>query len=134
MEKQQAPFTWSEALARKSTISIQFYNLCRILWGGYTCFMSTPEKSGKGIKLTKDITDLMFADNCIIFCKASKQIAKNLKYILDHYCKVFRSIVNNDNKRSNLDASTRQQGSNSQISSNNRNKHRWHILRLSKYR
>lgn len=36
----------------------------------------------------------MSTDDCIIFCKATKEAAKKIKYMLDHYCKVSIQFVN----------------------------------------
>lgn len=36
----------------------------------------------------------MFADDCMIFCKASKEAARNIKEILHNYCMVFGELVN----------------------------------------
>lgn len=33
-----------------------------------------------------NILYLMFVDDCIIFCRETKIAARNVKYILDHYC------------------------------------------------
>lgn len=49
-------------------------------------FMSNRERLGIDINLTKDspnIPYLMFAHDCLIFCRANKQAAR-----LDYYCKI----------------------------------------------
>lgn len=36
----------------------------------------------------------MFADDCMIFCKANRKTARHVKSILDNYCKVLGQLVN----------------------------------------
>lgn len=36
----------------------------------------------------------MFVDNYINFCKATKAAARNVRNILDHYCKVSGQLIN----------------------------------------
>lgn len=36
----------------------------------------------------------MFGDDCIIFCKATKKATREIKYVLDHYCKVSSQLIN----------------------------------------
>lgn len=50
-----------------------------------------------GIMLKKDypnIQFLIFADDCIIFCRTTKQALREIKYILDHYCQVSAKSIN----------------------------------------
>lgn len=59
--------------------------------------MSTLTKFNIDIKLTKDnqnIPHLLFVDDCIMFCRVIKKIARNAKYILNYYCKVSSQLVN----------------------------------------
>lgn len=58
--------------------------------------MANQRKSRIGIKITNNISKipfLMFADECIIFCKANQTVAKNGKCI-DYYCSVSGQLVN----------------------------------------
>lgn len=55
------------------------------------------KKSGIGIQLNKNfpnIPHLIFADDCILFCKAAKMAAHNSQNILNHYCKISGQVVN----------------------------------------
>lgn len=36
----------------------------------------------------------MFADDCIIFCRANKKTTTEIKYILGHYCQVLCQSIN----------------------------------------
>lgn len=59
--------------------------------------MANPPKSGIGIKTAKNshsISYLMFADACIIFCKANKASARNVKNRLENYCNVSCQLIN----------------------------------------
>lgn len=56
------------------------------------------ERSDVGIKLNKygpNIPYLVFADDCIIFCRAPKTVARNVKHNLDRHCKGFWTIFIN---------------------------------------
>lgn len=50
--------------------------------------MSSKNRSGIGIKLTKNCSKipyyLMFIDDCLTFCKATRKVTRNIRYILDH--------------------------------------------------
>lgn len=59
--------------------------------------MSTQAGSNICIKLVKDshnIPYLMSLDDCIIFCKTTKKTGRNVKYIIYHYCRLLRQLVN----------------------------------------
>lgn len=36
----------------------------------------------------------MCADDCVIYCKISKRVTKNIKHILNRYCRVSGHLVN----------------------------------------
>lgn len=36
----------------------------------------------------------MFADDCTIFCRATKEAANEVKTILDHYYTIFGQLIN----------------------------------------
>lgn len=59
--------------------------------------MSMQKIFGIVIKLSKgcsNIPYLIFAYNCIIFCRTTKTAAYNVRHILDHYYKVSSKLVN----------------------------------------
>lgn len=73
--------------------------------GRYIHFMSTMKNSGVEIKLTKYspiISYLMSTDDCLIFCRATKQVVQVIKNILDHYTKVSRDLSTITNLKSNF--------------------------------
>lgn len=41
----------------------------------------------------------MFADGCIIFCRAIKTVARHVRNILNHYCKVSYQLANLHNSK-----------------------------------
>lgn len=54
-------------------------------------------KTGIGIKVAKEgpiIPYLMFADDCMIFCKVSIKTARSVKEILQGYCMVSDQLIN----------------------------------------
>lgn len=66
--------------------------------------MSMQNQYAIGIKLTKDspnIHYLIFVNNLIIFCKATKKAAK-VKHIIDHYYKVLSQSVNHHKSKVQL--------------------------------
>lgn len=65
--------------------------------GRYLFFKVNIPKSGIGIKVTRkklSIPYLMFADDVLIFCKASKAAVRNIRDIFQDNCKVSRQLVN----------------------------------------
>lgn len=59
-------------------------------------------KLSSGVRLNKDtpkISYLIFADDCIIFCRTNKSAARNIKQILDHYCMVSGHLINYQKSR-----------------------------------
>lgn len=59
--------------------------------------MTNVPKSRLGIKVAKNgptIPYLMFADDFMIFCRATKSAARNVKTILKNYCNVLGQLVN----------------------------------------
>lgn len=63
----------------------------------YLFFRANILKSGIGIKVTRQglsIPCLMFADDCLMFCKASKTAARNIRDIFQDNCKVSGQLVN----------------------------------------
>lgn len=42
----------------------------------------------------------MFTDDCLVFCRASKQEARNIRYILERCYKVWGQVTNNHNLKS----------------------------------
>lgn len=57
--------------------------------------MTNIPKTGIGVKVAKNgsiIPYLMFANDCMIFCKATKSVAR-IKEILENYCKVPGRLV-----------------------------------------
>lgn len=78
-------------------LSEYILNICAEYLGRYINFMENQAKSGIVIRLNKDdykIPCLLFADNCIIFCRATKKVTRNARQILDHYCTVSGQFVN----------------------------------------
>lgn len=59
--------------------------------------MANIPKSGIGIKIAKNIPIIPYfiiADECMIFYKATRSIARNVNTILKNYCNVFEQLVN----------------------------------------
>lgn len=59
--------------------------------------MMTQKNSGISIKLTKEsfnIPYLMFTDDYIILCRATKRSIRKFKHIMDHNCQVSGQLVN----------------------------------------
>lgn len=72
-------------LIRWSHFPIYFYHVCWVPWT-YINFASSQCRMDIGIRLNKvclNIPYLMFVDD-YIFCKATKKIVREVKYILDH--------------------------------------------------
>lgn len=65
--------------------------------GRYIHYRVSIPKTGMGIKVVKQGSTIpfsMFGDDCIIFCKASKMAARNVKEVLHDYCMVFGQLIN----------------------------------------
>lgn len=59
--------------------------------------MSNIRRLGMETQIAKDgpnISKLMFAKGCLLFCEATKHATRNIKHILDHYSKVSPRLVN----------------------------------------
>lgn len=77
-------------------LSPYIFIICAGYLGCYLHFMSNIPKSGLGIKVAKEapkIPYVMFADDCIIFCKATKKVARTIRDILENYK---MSLVNSE--------------------------------------
>ena len=58
---------------------------------------ATMAKSGIRIKIcpkSQKIRCLLFADDCLLFCKSNQQTSTRLKLILDQFCMLSRQLVN----------------------------------------
>lgn len=76
-------FKSKKGISREILISLYLYHLCGISWQ-YVLSMSTISKSSIGIKMAKNdsiIPYLIFADDCMIFYKATSSKARNVKVI-----------------------------------------------------
>lgn len=82
MESQITPFNLNEEFVR-TTQSLIIFITCIEYLGRYMHFMLTQARYGIGIKLNEDcpnIPYLMFAYDCLIFCRVSKKAAKDVGY------------------------------------------------------
>lgn len=65
--------------------------------GPYIYFISNSKRSGIGIWIAKDgpnIPYLLYINPYLSVCRVTKQTVRNIKHILDHYCKVSTQLVN----------------------------------------
>lgn len=77
-----------------------FYYLYRIF--GQRC---SPTRENSGIESTKDSLNIpyfMFVEDCSNICKASKQIARKVTYIPEHYSKVLNQLTDYHRLKSNF--------------------------------
>lgn len=44
----------------------------------------------------------MFVDDCLTFCKATRKVTRNIRYILDHSCRVSGQLVHYQNVKFNF--------------------------------
>lgn len=61
------------------------------------CKWSNDKKSDLGIKFSSGslvVSNLMFADDCIIFAQATQKASRNIKELLDKYCSILGQVVN----------------------------------------
>lgn len=89
-------FTPERGIRQDDPRSCYTFIICAEYLGIYINFMENQPKSGIFIKLNRDpptIHFLMFADDCVTFCRANKTTARNIKQILDHYC-IVSGLIN----------------------------------------
>lgn len=90
-EKSGNMFHTEPSIRQGNPISPYFFIIYMEYLGWYIHFMW----SGIEIKLTKDNPNIPYLClHCLIFCWATKQAIKNIRYILDYYCRVSRQLVN----------------------------------------
>lgn len=95
MENHVTSFFLKQGIRQGDSISPYIFTICVEYFGGCMHFMSTQKRSGICIKLAKDCQEipfLMFADDCLIFCRASKKAVRNTMYIFNHCCRVSRQL------------------------------------------
>lgn len=94
------PFQPERGIKQGDPISPYIFIICTEYLGKYTHFMANVFKSGISIKIAKTgpiISNLTFADDCMIFCNASISAARNIKTILENYYYVSEQLVNYHN-------------------------------------
>lgn len=77
-------------------ISLYIFIICVEYLGRNIHFMANVSKSGIGVRVAKNdfmIPYLMFTDDCMIFCRATKTAAGNIKTTLEKYSNVFGHLV-----------------------------------------
>lgn len=90
-------FKPSRGIRLGDPISPYLFIICAKYLGRYIFHKASFPKIGLGIKVTTwgpTIPFLMFADDCIILSKASKNATRNIKEVLEEYCKVSGQLVN----------------------------------------
>lgn len=89
MEKIGSPIYPEQDIRQGDPLSSSIFIISVEYLHRYIHFATTCPKSNIGIKLNKDcpnILYLMFVDDCLIFCRAIRKVAKEVVNIFDHYC------------------------------------------------
>lgn len=88
-------FKPKRGIKQEDPLSYISSNICKISRTLYS-FHVHARKVRCSIKLNKygpNIPYLVFADDCIIFCRATRAVARNVKHNFDHHVKDFGSLL-----------------------------------------
>lgn len=91
------PFPSKGESEREAHCPFIFFIVCAEYLGQLVIYLANQRKTGVGIKISKDdpnISYLMFANDCIIFCRSTKKTARTIKQALDHYCSLPGQLIN----------------------------------------
>jgi len=87
----------SRGIRQGDPLSRYIFILCMEVFSSFLAQASKTTKSGIGIQLCPQsfkIPCLLFADDCLLFCKANQQTCSTLKTLLDEFCSLLGQVVN----------------------------------------
>ena len=90
-------FTPTRGIRQGDPLSPYIFILCMEALNRMLYIEASTRKSGIGIKLSprdNKIPCLLFADDCLLFCKTNSDCCKKLKSVLDKFCSLSGQLIN----------------------------------------